>query len=147
MLNKKNIYVLLMLVAFSAIFCFAFIYFNKSSSTDTANEQTEMRTTSENLIASFIKNEHAANNKFVERILEVDGVIKDITFENGCYSIILQVQDNTTYIICEMKTDQNKKIESLKKNNEITIKGICKGFLMDVILLDCIFADSYVNES
>jgi hypothetical protein len=45
-----------------------------------------------------------------------------------------------------MQPDQYNSIKKLELGQDIVLKGICKGFLMDAIFLDCIILNPQDNE-
>jgi hypothetical protein len=45
-----------------------------------------------------------------------------------------------------MKKNQYQEIQKLKKGQSVILKGVCKGFLMDVIFLDGIIVNSRIDE-
>lgn len=75
---------------------------------------------------------------FIEKAIEVEGEIKEITFQDGKYSLILKGNSNKTFILCEMQSNQSNVVEKLHQGQRIKLKGILKGFLMDIILLHCV---------
>lgn len=75
---------------------------------------------------------------YVEKALEVEGVIKNITERDGVYSLVLEGDNMGRNVICEMQKDQSAEIARLKIGDKIVVKGIFKGFLLDAILLNCI---------
>lgn len=112
--------------------------FNKPQ-IDVKKAETELRINSNELIHSFISDETKADSSFVERVIEVEGIVEKITFKNEKTSIILQTQIDSSNIICEMRDDDYDRLAVLKEGEEVIVKGVCKGFLMDVIILNCIF--------
>lgn len=112
--------------------------FNKPQ-IDVKKAKTELRINSNELIHSFISDETKADSSFVERVIEVEGIVEKITFKNEKTSIILQTQIDSSNIICEMRDDDYDRLAVLKEGEEVIVKGVCKGFLMDVIILNCIF--------
>jgi len=83
---------------------------------------------------------------FVEKAIVIEGEIKEITFRHNKYSIVLKGNKNKSYILCEMQTDQNRKVSKLVTGKNIKLKGILKGALMDIILLNCIILDERIDE-
>lgn len=75
---------------------------------------------------------------FTENVVLVEGSIKEINYLNNRNTIILMGDANSdTSIICDMQKDQARLLDSLKTGQVISIKGILKGTLKDVILLNC----------
>jgi len=83
---------------------------------------------------------------YVEKAIVIEGEIKEITFRHNKYSIVLKGNKNKSYILCEMQTDQNRKVSKLVTGKNIKLKGILKGALMDIILLNCIILDERIDE-
>jgi len=76
-------------------------------------------------------------NHYIEKAINITGEIKDIKEHETHYTLILKA-NNKTSIICKMQDDQIKNINTLQIGETITIKGIYKGYLIDMILLNCI---------
>lgn len=98
---------------------------------------------SNNLVEEFVRNEKKASIKYVNEVILVYGTIEEVSSLNEKKTILIKANSNAG-IICEMNENQNKFVDSLQKNQSIYLKGICKGYLKDVILLNC-FIDSTNN--
>lgn len=129
-----------------ALIVSAYLYANISKKTVVnLATKTSYNLTSGDLIANFITDEKKSNQKFEGKILEITGKVKEISFLNNTNTIIL-VGNNKAGIICDFSKNQTKAIQALTKNETVTIKGTCKGFLKDVILLNCILLNTKTNE-
>ena len=73
------------------------------------------------------------------------GKVKEVSFLNNTNTIIL-LGDENSGIICDFSQNQTKEIKALTKNQTVIIKGIYKGFLKDVILLNCLLINDITNE-
>lgn len=91
--------------------------------------------TSEYIINEFKNNEEKANSIYLDKIIQIEGTIKDIKTANGNSVIILGQGNAIETVSCNMDPAENRMVLGLKKGQKITIKGICTGFLMDVILV------------
>lgn len=79
----------------------------------------------------------AKDSDIVDEVIKVEGIIKEVNALNDRYTIILKGQTNDSrYIICDMQNDQS--LKDPIDGQFIKIKGILKGSLNDVILLNCI---------
>ncbi|MBQ4802079.1 hypothetical protein J8L88_04370 [Aquimarina sp. MMG015] len=132
--NKITIFLLSLLLIAGAYF---YIEYYNTSHIDINNASTEISTDSQKLTASFINNENDANLIYKNKIVEVVGVVKEVTFLNNRNTIILEGENKNSSVLCDMQSDQLRIVKSLKKGQKIELKGICKGFLKDVILLNC----------
>lgn len=124
----------LCLVAVCLIFVFQIV--NKGIKDTSEIKAEESFTTKELLLQLHSKDEKLEG--FIEKAIEIKGEIKEITHKGETYSLILKGSSETAYILCQMQTDQNGKVKQLKPGQKIKLKGILKGFLMDIILLHCV---------
>lgn len=142
---KKKIF-----ITFLTSFCLGLVYyilvkFNEEPNQNSITAETEIRINSTDLLASFISDETLANKTFVEKIIEVEGIVKEVTFFNNRYTVLLQGGEEYMCIMCDMKENQIEQIKTLTKGDTVVLKGICKGFLMDAILLNCVLLNQ-TNE-
>ena len=100
---------------------------------------------SDDLINSYIVNEEKTNALYSGKIIEVTGFVKEVTFLNNRNTVILYSKNKTSGIICDVHPSQIEKVKTLKEHQKIVVKGICKGFLKDVVLLNC-YIDLKLNE-
>ncbi len=91
----------------------------------------------------FNKNEQKSNLKYNNKIITVYGTIEKISLLNNRQTIILTGNSKTS-VICDLDDNELVKINALKKKQQLYIKGICKGYLKDIILLNC-FVDTKNN--
>jgi len=77
-------------------------------------------------------------NHYIEKAINIEGEIKDIKEHETHYTLVLKAKNKKTSIICKMQDDQIENINTLQIGETITIKGIYKGYLIDMILLNCI---------
>ena len=86
-------------------------------------------------INEFKKDENAATKKYSEKVIEINGkLVAKNTLPNG--TILLILEDEMEGISSELDADWTKSnqplIDGLKIGNPVTLKGVCKGFLMEV---------------
>lgn len=118
---------------------------NKSSEKNLEKINSDYNLDSNDLVANFVNNTAKANGNYVGKIIEVTGFVKQISFLNNRKTVILYTKNQNYGVICDVSNNQLDKLKTLKKHQKITVKGTCKGFLMDVILLNC-YIDLKTNE-
>lgn len=106
----------------------------------------ELNISSKNLVANFINDEERADTMFSGKIVEITWRVKEVTFLNNRNTVILYGQNTSSGIICDFGTNQLEEIKGLIKNQKITVKGVCKGFLKDVVILNCLLMKTDLNE-
>jgi len=103
--------------------------------------KVEEQVTSNKLLASFESNENLAYSNYVEKVVVVEGVVKDVTYLNNRFTVILQNQNGVPQILCDMLFSEKENVKELKTGQKVNIKGVCKGYLLDVIMLNCILVN------
>lgn len=144
-MTKKNI-ILLILISFLLLFgvyCYSKISKEAAINIKSASISYNLNTT--DLIANFKDNKKSTNEKFTGKIVKIEGKVKEISFLNNTNTVIL-LGDENSGIICDFNQNQTKEIKALTKNQTVIIKGIYKGFLKDVILLNCLLMNDKTNE-
>jgi len=82
-----------------------------------------------------------------EQVIYVEGYIKETNTKNGNFNILIKGTTNQShYIICEMSDSFKKATLGLEKGQAVAIKGVLKGFLNDVILLNCVMDNTFLDE-
>lgn len=107
----------------------------KQSYKDIHKLKTFKQFSSQNLIHEY---DSKGYDDFIEKALEIHGVLKKVHHKNNVYSLYLSYEAGECFVICELQADQNHKIPNLKIGDELMIKGILKGKLLDIVLLNCI---------
>jgi len=113
----------------------ALILYNKKHP-DTAKAKPDFIITAPLLQKEFEDNEKTASAKYINKILEVTGIIVSVTpVDNNNLNIFLKTGSDFSSVICTFPaiTDPSK----FKTGDEIALRGECSGFLMDVLLNNC----------
>lgn len=98
--------------------------------------------TSLEIIRAYQENEQLANEQFLGEVVTVNGVVQAVEMDAGL-TLILEGTDLMTTIRCQLDhlTD-HPAFAQLNTGDEVTVKGICTGFLMDVVLERCIIQNT-----
>lgn len=144
LLKKKHLGIIFLLLILGVV---GYLYqaVNEPPNEVSVETATDVRIKSEELLDSFVSDRDLANKIYVEKTIEVEGVVKEITFFNNRYTVILQGGGEYMCIMCDMKENQYEQIKTLSVGHSVVLKGICKGFLMDAILLNCVLVNQ-TNE-
>ena len=109
---------------------------------DLTHTKTDIQVDSKKLLSSFMDDEVSANFTYVEKTLEVVGIVEKISTLNNRHTIFLQGEDEQAFVICDMEPTEIDKIKTITPGQTVRLKGVCKGFLMDAIFLHCVLLDS-----
>ncbi len=87
----------------------------------------------EALAAAFEADEAVANEKYLGKIIEVDGIIINVNATQSPVHIIIGNENNMHNVGISLAGSANNTNE-LKNGMPVTVRGECTGFLMDVEL-------------
>jgi hypothetical protein len=122
-------------IALSAIL--AVIYMFNLKHTDMAKAKPDFLITASVLQKEFEVDEIAASKKYISKIIDVSGKIGSVKpADKNIVSISLLTGSELSAVICTFPAiaDPSKFVIG----NEITLRGECSGFLMDVLLNNCV---------
>jgi hypothetical protein len=141
-MKKKRVFILVLMITLIASTLILYNYLAALPPAYRVYKKPDIQISSEELISSFNKNESKANTLFVGKVIETKGVIKKITYQNDEFTILLKGENEFSYVICVMQSDQYVKVNQMILGQSIVLKGMCKGFLNDVIFFNCIILKS-----
>lgn len=96
--------------------------------------------TSTELQSYFEENETAASEKYVNTIVEVSGEVGSIEMgENNTMNISLKTGSDFSSVICTFPSEV--KSELIREGSQISVRGQCSGYLMDVLLNNCVLSE------
>ena len=134
-MNKNKLLITVLIIAIIGVFV-AYKMYNKPH-VNVGSSKSDITLTANKIINDFSTDESKANITYLDKIIQVSGTVSktEIVKEKGIIS--LETNDDFGSVICHLSADATKNISSLKEGQTITLKGICTGYLMDVILVKC----------
>lgn len=127
------------------------IYFYKEYNRvhkDTAKLKPDFTLKATNLVKEFEANEQASNKKYWDKVILVDGVVKQVEKDDrGFYSLVLGDTVSVSSVRCSIDSLHSSEAAAVKQGTTIAVKGICTGFNEDEMLgSDVILTRSVVNK-
>ncbi|MCC6384789.1 MAG: OB-fold putative lipoprotein [Bacteroidia bacterium] len=99
----------------------------------------EVKVSADTLFARYNSDEATSDSLYLGKILLVSGIVKETdSVSDSIYTIYLESGDPSGLISCEMERGQVAALQHLKEGDSVVIKGRCNGFLMDVVLNQCL---------
>ena len=136
---KKTLYSILFVVVLLGLICI-YIFFKPEK--DILKFKPDYKLTAIELFNEYSTNEEVANTKFLGNIIQVSGTIREINTEDSIYTtIILETDDEFFGVSCVLNNKYTTKQKEILIGSEATIKGICSGMLIDVVLNNCVLID------
>ena len=87
------------------------------------------------LYEAYSNNEKRANRKYTGKVIQLSGEIDEIyPDENNAPVVVLRSDSGDLVSVVTLETSQEKKIASYNEGDQITVKALCSGKLMEVTL-------------
>ncbi|MDQ3049841.1 MAG: OB-fold putative lipoprotein [Bacteroidota bacterium] len=91
------------------------------------------------LFSHFENNETDANTKYLGKIIEVSGKVKEFSIgDSGELNLVLASGSEMNGINCGLSKGQDARYKNYEVGDSIKIKGECSGISMDVVLTRCV---------
>jgi hypothetical protein len=104
-----------------------------------AAEMPGLPVTAQVLVQAFENNEADANAAYLSKVLEVSGTVSSVKTEGSLTFVSLTFPEammgGVQVTVDPRSADEAK---TLKEGDEVTFKGFCNGYLMDVIVKDAV---------
>ena len=86
------------------------------------------------LYAAFSSDETAANAEYAGTVIEVKGILKAVEKnETNQLQLSLDAEDDLGAVVCTL-TQAPADLSNLEIGSSVTVKGICTGYLFDVVI-------------
>ena len=142
----KKIIILLLIFIVSAVGISLYLYFKPSK--DLAKVKPDIIISAKKFIEDYASDEASGNEKYVGKIIAVQGLIYSIqSTEQGISTIFLE--DDFFGISCVLDSAYSVSVkdilDSSVKGSPINIKGRCNGILTNIQMSSCVLAESAVE--
>jgi hypothetical protein len=131
--TKKKVFVAISMMTLVAGL-YGYMEYTRGSK-DLLYTKADYITIAKDLTKEFEENEKVANEKFINKIIAVNGSVKDV-IEDGdkFYTVMLGDGASKSSVRCSMDANHQPEAASLQLQRNVTIKGICTGFNADDLL-------------
>lgn len=129
---KKYLLIIALLALIGSVV--AYRMYNKPH-VETADSTADVVITPAELLAAYDQDEMKADSLYLDKIVQIEGIILKINeVENGG-SISLDTGNPMSSIICEFENKED--VANVKVGDQVKVKGFCTGKLMDIVLSRC----------
>lgn len=140
-MKRFQLLLALLLAVILAAGLFAWKEYHRTG-TNITGIKTAVQTDAITMLKEFETDETSANQKFNGKAIAVTGTVIKIENTDSIQQIVLGNRANISNIVCQFSANQKEQLAAVKTGSTITIKGICTGMLIDVILTDCIIENT-----
>lgn len=101
---------------------------------ETANLKTDYTISAQALLTEFLANDSAANKKYREKIIEINGPATEVEQLKDSTVNVKFADSSGSYIVLPFEKKYFEQTSQLKKGDEINAKGSCSGSIRSEIL-------------
>lgn len=145
-MKTRNFKILLIGLILIIISLFFIIHLYNKPFIDIKKSDPKLEITAQEILNDYQADERLANEKYVDNLIQIKGEIADISFDKGISIITLKDTRGVSSIICQMLPEANLNVLKLKKGKQVLIKGVCTGYLIDIMMVRCILNNENFNE-
>lgn len=135
-MNRKRIilYVTLAVIVAGAVLIYLWTFRNAEVSVGTKKAEFVMN--ADELLKQFEDDETSANATYLDKVILVKGPVSSITEDSLVTTVYLKDPDALSGVLCSFN---NSVIDTgrLSIGEVVKIKGLCSGYLLDVVLNKC----------
>jgi len=129
---KKLIIIILILGAGAG--SYGYYLYNKPRS-GVSDMKTAFTLDAKSFYSEYNTDENSANAKYLGKVIEVSGKIRSIDIDDrGTMNIAIETGEMGA-VNCQF--EKKDKMPSVVEGNMVNVKGVCSGYLLDVVLVDC----------
>lgn len=132
-MKRKIVLIILAIGVIAATGGWYYVFeYSKTHHRDVESENA-INITASQLVKDYETDEAKANSRYLNKAIQIKGVvIKSGRDQAGNYTVSLKSDDPFSNVFCTLKKNENLSAEGAT----ITLKGICSGYLTNVVLSD-----------
>ena len=135
-MSRKYIILISFVVVAAVIGLLALRWVYKPAATSVDAEKADVVISAGDLVNQFETDETAANKSYLDKIVLVTGTIESVSEDQTVITVSLKNPGDLSGVLCSFDNTTLKK-EDFITGKQIKVKGICTGYLMDVVLTKC----------
>ena|SRR5436190_14780395 len=101
---------------------------------DTKDRKAEFTVKAIDFIREFVNNDSAANRKYTDKIITVNGIVSEIEAADTTVNIKFIDTSNNAYAIFAFQEQHLAEAKTVKVGDSVSIKGSCSGGVFSEIL-------------
>lgn len=140
MKNKKIKIVFGFIILFSIAVIVGWSQYNKAH-VNVNKVKADYVLTVDKFIKDYSTDETLADSNYVNKIIEIKGRLGSVSSSNGKLIATFSIPDSETGITCNFQSKETDKIARFKIGQIVTVKGICTGMLLDIMMKECVLVE------
>lgn len=135
---KKLLPLLILVIALVAIVMLLKVKGPNDKPATVWEQKTEVKVDARALFDEFVQDEQGANEKYLNKIVEVSGEVSTTQASNGSNSVVLRTNDPTYGVRCRLERGPGEDVKNYKVGQSLTLKCVCSGYVQDVEMVQCV---------
>jgi hypothetical protein len=90
------------------------------------------------LVSQFEQEEANATSRYADKVIAIYGPVSSINITDSSAAVFVGGQNRESSVMCQFDRHHLKTVRKLKPGYLVTIKGVCAGYLMDVVMVRCV---------
>ncbi|WP_276370519.1 hypothetical protein [Chryseolinea sp. H1M3-3] len=128
--------VIILIISIAGVIIVGYRLYNKEHRS--VEKEQSIRIDAVQLFKSFETDEVTANLKYLDKVVEVSGEVSEVMTNQMGASVLLLETDNPLYgVSCTMANGK----ANVRRGMQVSIKGICTGYLSDVVITQGILSE------
>lgn len=105
---------------------------------DTGKLKADYSLKAADLLHQFEADERKATLLYSDKIISVEGIITSVQATDSSGTVFLNAGSSMASVMCQFEDKNFQEMLNLQKGSVVTIKGVCSGYLMDVVMVRCV---------
>lgn len=136
-MKKKTIRIIVLIIIIMALIGGVSLwYVYKKPAPSVASQNPDFTVEIPALLNEFGNDENAANAKYLDKVIQIQGPLQQISDNGAEIMLYIKNKDDMSGVNCNFSREAIDTTQ-LKRSEILTIKGICSGYLLDVVLNKC----------
>ena len=115
------------------------VYFYTLGQKDLTNARPDYTLPARELYADFEADENAASAKYLDKVVEVSGTVSHVEMNSdSAMNVMLMDDADMGGVLCTFNNVKKRSSIDVSSGDNVIIRGICSGMLMDVQLNNCV---------
>ena len=130
-MRRRTIIWLVILLAIAIVGLYAWKEYTRGNK-DLANAKADIIISAVQLVKEYETSDSTANNKYLGKIIETNGIIKAVEQdERGYYTLVIGDTSSLSSVRCSMDTTHKQDAAALTTGASVSVRGNCTGFNKD----------------
>ncbi|MBS1626508.1 MAG: YceI family protein [Bacteroidetes bacterium] len=131
-MKKKIIISLLIIIVLSIIGVWYFVFYNPVHNRRSVENEKGITINAADLVKEFVTNEDSANKKYVNKTIQISGIVSNTVTDSISTTIFIATNDSVNTISVRLIKNNT----TIIKGSTVTVKGILTGFILNEVQLN-----------